>query len=78
MCVLFFRNTEKRKEKSRDAARHRRNKESEVFNSLCGQLPVSTVVLNTLDKASMMRIAISHLKLRKILGPRKYTDLDLF
>lgn len=64
-----YRNSEKRKEKSRDAARSRRGKESEVFSALSLQLPITPNVLNTLDKASVMRVAISHLKIRRLLGP---------
>nr|WNN25273.1 hypoxia-inducible factor 1 [Terebellides stroemii] len=62
------RNSEKRKEKSRDAARSRRNKESEVFYDLANQVPVPYSQTSHLDKASIMRLAISHLKLRKLLG----------
>ncbi|ELU17358.1 hypothetical protein CAPTEDRAFT_72408, partial [Capitella teleta] len=61
-------NTEKRKEKSRDAARSRRGKESEVFDQLGQCLPVAPSTLAQLDKASIMRVAISHLRLRKLFG----------
>ena len=64
----FRRNTEKRKEKSRDAARNRRGKESEVFYELSHQLPMPDDMSSQLDKASVMRLAISHLKLRKMIG----------
>ncbi|ELU17982.1 hypothetical protein CAPTEDRAFT_50984, partial [Capitella teleta] len=60
--------TEKRKEKSRDAARSRRGKESEVFDQLGQCLPVAPSTLAQLDKASIMRVAISHLRLRKLFG----------
>lgn len=60
------RNSEKRKEKSRDAARSRRSKETEVFCQLAHELPVSYNVLAQLDKASVVRLGITHLKLRKL------------
>lgn len=66
------RSSEKRKEKSRDAARNRRSQEAEIFNQLCGSLPVPSNIQAQLDKSSVMRIAISHLKLAKIIG----TDID--
>ncbi|XP_065563515.1 uncharacterized protein LOC136029228 isoform X2 [Artemia franciscana] len=62
------RNSEKRKEKSRDAARCRRSKESEIFTDLANTLPVPSNVINHMDKASVMRLAIAYLKIRHILG----------
>lgn len=61
------RSSEKRKEKSRDAARNRRSQEAEIFSQLCSALPVPSNVQAQLDKSSVMRIAISHLKLSKII-----------
>ena len=58
---------EKRREKSRDAARSRRTKEADVFNELTSLLPVSEETVATMDKASVMRIAISYVKLRTVL-----------
>ncbi|XP_029454014.1 hypoxia-inducible factor 1-alpha [Rhinatrema bivittatum] len=58
---------ERRKEKSRDAARCRRGKESEVFYELSHQLPLPHNVTSHLDKASIMRLTISYLSLRKLL-----------
>ncbi|XP_030070015.1 hypoxia-inducible factor 1-alpha [Microcaecilia unicolor] len=58
---------ERRKEKSRDAARYRRGKESEVFYELSHQLPLPHNVTSHLDKASIMRLTISYLRLRKLL-----------
>uniref|UniRef100_A0A8C0CWK6 Hypoxia-inducible factor 1-alpha n=1 Tax=Balaenoptera musculus TaxID=9771 RepID=A0A8C0CWK6_BALMU len=55
--------SERRKEKSRDAARSRRSKESEVFYEL-----------SHLDKASVMRLTISYLRVRKLLDAG---DLDI-
>uniref|UniRef100_A0A672Q268 Hypoxia-inducible factor 1-alpha n=1 Tax=Sinocyclocheilus grahami TaxID=75366 RepID=A0A672Q268_SINGR len=60
--------SERRKEKSRDAARSRRGKESEVFYELAHQLPLPHNVTSHLDKASIMRLAISYLRMRKLLS----------
>ncbi|KAJ8308811.1 hypothetical protein KUTeg_013685 [Tegillarca granosa] len=64
------RNSEKRKEKSRDAARCRRGKESEVFTELAQQLPISESMASQLDKASVMRLALSHLQISQIMMKR--------
>ncbi|XP_008427320.2 endothelial PAS domain-containing protein 1-like [Poecilia reticulata] len=60
-------NSERRKEKSRDAARCRRSKETEVFYELAHQLPLPHSISSHLDKASIMRLAISFLRTRKLL-----------
>nr|WLF82681.1 hypoxia-inducible factor 1 alpha A [Tor putitora] len=60
--------SERRKEKSRDAARCRRGKESEVFYELARELPLPHSVTSNLDKASVMRLALSYLRLRKLLN----------
>ncbi|XP_055083412.1 endothelial PAS domain-containing protein 1b isoform X2 [Periophthalmus magnuspinnatus] len=60
--------SERRKEKSRDAARCRRSKETEVFYELAHQLPLPHTVSAHLDKASIMRLAISFLRTRKLLA----------
>nr|NP_001165655.1 hypoxia-inducible factor 1-alpha [Xenopus laevis]Q9I8A9.1 RecName: Full=Hypoxia-inducible factor 1-alpha; Short=HIF-1-alpha; Short=HIF1-alpha [Xenopus laevis]CAB96628.1 hypoxia inducible factor 1 alpha [Xenopus laevis] len=48
--------SERRKEKSRDAARCRRSNESEVFYELSHELPLPHNVSSHLDKASIMRL----------------------
>ncbi|XP_030628758.1 endothelial PAS domain-containing protein 1b [Chanos chanos] len=60
--------SERRKEKSRDAARCRRSKETEVFYELAHHLPLPHSVSAHLDKASIMRLAISFLRTRKLLS----------
>ncbi|XP_067848011.1 hypoxia inducible factor 1 subunit alpha a [Heptranchias perlo] len=60
--------SERRKEKSRDAARCRRSKESEVFYELAHELPLPHSVTTHLDKASIMRLTISYLRMRKLLS----------
>ncbi|KAJ8359722.1 hypothetical protein SKAU_G00162470 [Synaphobranchus kaupii] len=60
--------SERRKEKSRDAARCRRSKETEVFYELAHQLPLAHSISSHLDKASIMRLAISFLRTRKLIS----------
>uniref|UniRef100_A0A8D8UHZ1 Hypoxia-inducible factor 1-alpha n=1 Tax=Cacopsylla melanoneura TaxID=428564 RepID=A0A8D8UHZ1_9HEMI len=62
------RNSERRKEKSRDAARCRRSKESEIFHDMASLLPLPASTVTSLDKASVMRLAISFLKTKHILN----------
>ncbi|KAM4542546.1 hypoxia inducible factor 1 subunit alpha a [Odontesthes bonariensis] len=74
--------SERRKEKSRDAARCRRGKESEVFYELAKLLPLPHSVSSSLDKASIMRLTISYLRMRKLLCTdepvaEKETELDI-
>ncbi|KAM3594341.1 uncharacterized protein V6R79_006112 [Siganus canaliculatus] len=74
--------SERRKEKSRDAARCRRGKESEVFYQLAQELPLPHSVSSSLDKASIMRLTISYLRMRKLLTPnepmaKEQTELDV-
>jgi hypoxia-inducible factor 1 alpha len=63
-----FMNNEKRKEKSRDAARSRRSKETEVFTDLATVLPVPQEQVSQLDKASVMRLAIAYLRVRDMIN----------
>uniref|UniRef100_A0A8C1J0F0 Hypoxia-inducible factor 1-alpha n=1 Tax=Cyprinus carpio TaxID=7962 RepID=A0A8C1J0F0_CYPCA len=67
-CVHYRVSSERRKEKSRDAARCRRGKESEVFYDMARELPLPHSVTSNLDKASVMRLALSYLRLRKLLN----------
>ncbi|XP_050306275.1 protein similar isoform X2 [Anthonomus grandis grandis] len=62
------RNNEKRKEKSRDAARSRRSRETEIFADLGTALPIAPDQVGQLDKASVMRLAISFLRVRDMIG----------
>jgi hypothetical protein len=74
---LYFRNSEKRKEKSRDAARCRRGQETEIFSSLASQLPVSQSLLQQIDKASIIRLSIAHIRLRSLLANGGYFGVKL-
>ncbi|KAG4078141.1 hypothetical protein HA402_002193, partial [Bradysia odoriphaga] len=71
-----FMNNEKRKEKSRDAARCRRSRETEIFTDLASILPLRSEDVEQLDKASVMRLSIAYLKIRDMLDmfPAKPTD----
>jgi neuronal PAS domain-containing protein 1/3 len=55
---------ELRKEKSRDAARSRRGKENYEFYELAKMLPLPAAITSQLDKASIIRLTMSYLKLR--------------
>uniref|UniRef100_A0A8W8ICI4 Hypoxia-inducible factor 1-alpha n=3 Tax=Magallana gigas TaxID=29159 RepID=A0A8W8ICI4_MAGGI len=65
------RNSEKRKEKSRDAARCRRGRETEIFSELAEQIPQYSGSNGQLDKASIMRLAISYLKISQIMETQR-------
>uniref|UniRef100_A0A3B5LGM6 Hypoxia-inducible factor 1-alpha n=1 Tax=Xiphophorus couchianus TaxID=32473 RepID=A0A3B5LGM6_9TELE len=72
----------RRKEKSRDAARCRRGKESEVFYELAKQLPIPHSTSSNLDKASVMRLTISYLRMQNLLCidepvAEETTELDI-
>ncbi|XP_034556774.1 hypoxia inducible factor 1 subunit alpha, like isoform X2 [Notolabrus celidotus] len=61
--------SEQRKLRSRDAARCRRSKETEVFYELARTLPLPRRVSTHLDKAAIMRVALSFLSLHRLLRP---------
>ncbi|CAH2235048.1 jg5025 [Pararge aegeria aegeria] len=65
---LKRRNNEKRKEKSRVAARCRRTKEMQIFSELTAALPAKKEEVEQLDKASVMRLAISYLRVRDVVS----------
>lgn len=78
--IFFFpfpRNNEKRKEKSRVAARCRRTKEMQIFSELSEALPAKKEEVDQLDKASVMRLAISYLKVRDVVTLREYFPLNV-
>ncbi|XP_048474178.1 neuronal PAS domain-containing protein 1 [Rhincodon typus] len=53
-----------RKEKSRNAARFRRGKENFEFYELAKMLPLPGAITSQLDKASIIRLTISYLRMR--------------
>ncbi|XP_017296178.1 hypoxia inducible factor 1 subunit alpha, like [Kryptolebias marmoratus] len=61
--------SEQRKLRSRDAARCRRSQETEVFYELARTLPLPRKVCTHLDKAGIMRVTLSFLRLQQLLQP---------
>lgn len=63
------------KEKSKTAARTRREKENSEFYELAKMLPLPSAITSQLDKASIIRLTTSYLKMRIVfpqgeqLGP---------
>lgn len=54
------------KEKSKNAARSRREKENAEFNELSKLLPLPSAITSQLDKASVIRLTTSYLKMRQV------------
>uniref|UniRef100_A0A1A7XHA3 Hypoxia-inducible factor 1, alpha subunit, like n=1 Tax=Iconisemion striatum TaxID=60296 RepID=A0A1A7XHA3_9TELE len=63
--------TEQRKLRSRDAARCRRSQETEVFYELARTLPLPRRVCTHLDKAGIMRVTLSFLRMQQLLKPEE-------
>lgn len=61
------------KEKSKNAARSRREKENAEFYELSRLLPLPPAITCQLDKASVIRLATSYLKMRLL-----FPDGELF
>ncbi|XP_012693847.2 hypoxia inducible factor 1 subunit alpha, like [Clupea harengus] len=57
-----------RKVRSRDAARSRRSQETEVFYELAHSLPLPRRVASHLDKAAIVRVALSYMRMQCILA----------
>uniref|UniRef100_H2YLX4 Uncharacterized protein n=1 Tax=Ciona savignyi TaxID=51511 RepID=H2YLX4_CIOSA len=57
----------KMKEKSKTAARCRREKENSEFSKLAKMLPLPVAISTQLDKASIIRLTASYLKMRHVL-----------
>ncbi|KAM9318070.1 hypoxia inducible factor 1 subunit alpha, like isoform 2-T2 [Pholidichthys leucotaenia] len=76
--------SEQRKLRSRDAARSRRSQETEVFYELAHTLPLPRRVSTHLDKAAIMRVTLSFLRMHQLLradeeeedGPKKMEEED--
>ncbi|XP_035240540.1 hypoxia inducible factor 1 subunit alpha, like [Anguilla anguilla] len=62
-------NSELRKVRSRDAARSRRSQETEVLYQLAHTLPLPRRVSSHLDKAAIMRVTLSVLRMHHLLRP---------
>lgn len=54
------------KEKSKNAARSRREKENAEFLDLAKMLPLPSAITSQLDKASIIRLTTSYLKMRHV------------
>ncbi|XP_029781465.1 hypoxia-inducible factor 3-alpha isoform X7 [Suricata suricatta] len=67
--------TELRKEKSRDAARSRRSQETEVLYQLAHTLPFARGVSAHLDKASIMRLTISYLRMHRLCAAGEWNQV---
>ncbi|CAI5692717.1 unnamed protein product [Oreochromis niloticus] len=63
--------SEQRKLRSRDAARCRRSQETEVFYELAHTLPLPRRVSTHLDKAAIMRVTLSFLRMHHLLRSDK-------
>nr|CAD7414369.1 unnamed protein product [Timema poppensis] len=71
MSGQFVRPTEdyielRMKEKSKNAARSRREKENAEFLELAKLLPLPSAITSQLDKASIIRLTTSYLKMRHV------------
>ena len=64
-----------RKERSRDAARCRRSKENAEFYELAQLLPLPPAITGQLDKASVIRLTITYLRLRQVCS-EDWNDAD--
>lgn len=59
------------KEKSKNAARSRREKENAEFLELAKLLPLPSAITTQLDKASIIRLTTSYLKMRQVFPDGK-------
>lgn len=64
------------KEKSKNAARTRREKENAEFFELAKLLPLPSAITSQLDKASIIRLTTSYLKMRQVFPDGEYTALN--
>lgn len=61
------------KEKSKNAARSRREKENAEFQELAKMLPLPAAITSQLDKASIIRLTTSYLKMRAVFPDGKFS-----
>uniref|UniRef100_A0A1A8JBH1 Hypoxia-inducible factor 1, alpha subunit, like n=1 Tax=Nothobranchius kuhntae TaxID=321403 RepID=A0A1A8JBH1_NOTKU len=74
--TVAVRSTEQRKLRSRDAARCRRSQETEVFYELARTLPLPRRVCTHLDKAGIMRVTLSFLRMQQLLKEEEEEEED--
>ena len=60
------------KDKSKNAARNRREKENSEFFELGKLLPLPSAITSQLDKASVIRLTTSYLRMRQIFPEGMY------
>lgn len=63
------------KEKSKNAAKTRREKENGEFYELAKLLPLPSAITSQLDKASIIRLTTSYLKMRAVFPEGKRTKV---
>ncbi|XP_041796050.1 hypoxia inducible factor 1 subunit alpha, like isoform X2 [Chelmon rostratus] len=76
VVVVKRTSSEQRKLRSRDAARCRRSQETEVFYELACTLPLPRRVSTHLDKSAIMRVALSFLRMRRLVRPGENQEED--
>lgn len=64
------------KEKSKNAARSRREKENAEFMELAKMLPLPSAITSQLDKASVIRLTTSYLKMRQVFPDGKFFNFN--
>lgn len=65
------------KEKSKNAARSRREKENAEFLDLAKLLPLPCAITSQLDKASIIRLTTSYLKMRQVFPEGEWKTLHI-
>ncbi len=69
------RKIEKRKEKSREAAPHRRSQEADILTDLANLLPLPISVSSLLYKTSILRLTLAFLKTKSLLNSSEFLRL---
>lgn len=66
------------KEKSKKAARIRRDRENQEFLELAKLLPVPAALTGQMDKASVIRLTTSYLKMRALFPNGTITNIYMY
>uniref|UniRef100_A0A3P8SY40 BHLH domain-containing protein n=1 Tax=Amphiprion percula TaxID=161767 RepID=A0A3P8SY40_AMPPE len=69
--TIFYLKLPEMKEKTKNAAKTRREKENGEFYELAKLLPLPAAITSQLDKASIIRLTSSYLKMRKVFPEGK-------
>ena len=75
---FYFSKLEAMKEKSKNAARTRREKENAEFYELARLLPLPNAITTQLDKASVIRLTTSYLRMRYVFPEGKFCSFFSF